>query len=107
MVRFGSQQVVDDLSFWRNMIEGMVCAVRSGVLATVSDTANEVPAPAHANGTDPGCLFGIVSADNAACCAIDCGTCEEAGCWALPPGLQDCCPSHIVLESRPCSTSFA
>merc|ERR1712107_244426 len=56
---------------------------------------------------DPRCLFGIASADRRACCAIDCGTCEELGCSALPSAREDCCPELIARSSPPCSSAIA
>merc|ERR1712048_656111 len=65
------------------------------------------PAPAHATGVDPRCLFGIAAADGKACCAIECGTCQEDGCRYLPSEPEDCCPSLINRSLRKCSETIA
>jgi len=101
MREFTRQRVEDDGHFWRDAILAMACA------APGANAEAELPPPAHASSTDPRCFFGLPSADGEACCAIDCGTCEEAGCADLPPGHEDCCPSRIAAALPPCSEAVA
>merc|ERR1712226_623349 len=103
MRRFTEQRTEDDLAFWRDAVLAMRCALHG----SSSSTSIEVPIPAHANGSDPRCWFGLPSADRETCCSIDCGTCEEIGCALLPPGQDDCCPSLIKEASKSCTDVIA
>jgi len=108
MHAFSMQQVKDDLVFWRNVVLGMTCnSARHGQNPSDFEEARSVSTPAHASDNDPGCLFGISSSTWQACCPIDCGSCEEEGCQALPAGEDACCPRNIARAQRPCSSSVA
>jgi len=103
MHHVSEQRIDDDLAFWQNAILAMSCA--SGRLGASAQAS--VPEPAHASASDPRCLFGIRSEDGAACCAIDCGACEERRCLDLPLGPEDCCPSRLVSAGHSCALHHA
>jgi len=109
MQAFNQLQLEDDDVFWASSVRALACS-SSGKLGSQTQSLRF-----RGISEDPKCMFGrrggglgiSLGSSREVCCAAWCNSCAEASCEASKVVRQNCCPSAIVEDGVPCSTSAA